>query len=368
MSNDYYNVAASITRHTLARSSAILSAFQAIASGFEKLPAKDALHQGTTTFSEATGVANTYAVEMPLTLTNYARGQHFRVLINVTNSGPSTLDVDGLGARSIRRVDGTHVEEGDLTYGDVADFVFDGTNMVLGGSYRSHMAGMASNLGADLSFTGNVSFESIVGNAIQANPTDGTLGKLLTTGAFGLGATLHVTGDLNDPLKNGFYYASGGAANRYRGNGFFLHQQYGNDHASQLYLPATGDLEFGLRRKVAGVWEDWIDLLPVRGSNANGHYIRFPDGTQICQSETFTTDVDEAAGGIYRTATPIIWTFPASFISADGLTGFVTVLGNSKSHWGSLRSTVGTQAEVSIFSPNIATGRLFRATAIGRWN
>jgi len=105
-----------------------------------------------------------------------------------------------------------------------------------------------------------------------------------------------------------------------------------------------------------------------RGSNANGEYVRFADGTQICCSGDWSQDVMTAAGALYRSATPTIWTFPASFYSANGLIGHVGVTGNSETHWGVMRTlSGGTEAHITIFGHSQFTNRTVRAMAIGRW-
>ena len=53
------------------------------------------------------------------------------VLIGNTNTGPSTLNLNGLGAHSVKRATGANVNPGDLQQGMVAGFVFDGTNYQL---------------------------------------------------------------------------------------------------------------------------------------------------------------------------------------------------------------------------------------------
>lgn len=158
MSNDYFNNTAPLSRNSKARSAEMRSKIDAIAAGFDKLPGKNALEQNAVHYAVATGSANTYAAAMPATLTAYAAGQSFRLQIPATNTGASTLNVDSLGARAIKRLDGTDVEAGDLTSGDIVELIFNGTAMVLMGFYRSHMAGIAANLGADLVFSGNPAF------------------------------------------------------------------------------------------------------------------------------------------------------------------------------------------------------------------
>ncbi|MCG7630537.1 hypothetical protein MHM88_22275 [Epibacterium sp. MM17-32] len=105
-----------------------------------------------------------------------------------------------------------------------------------------------------------------------------------------------------------------------------------------------------------------------RGSNANGEYVRFADGTQICISPDFTNlDVTETTGALYRTAAPISWTPPAGFGGAISMSGAVLSQGNSRTHWGTLRVLNSNSIDISVFAPTPATDRAVRAMVIGRW-
>ncbi|MGR3463615.1 hypothetical protein [Limimaricola sp.] len=104
-----------------------------------------------------------------------------------------------------------------------------------------------------------------------------------------------------------------------------------------------------------------------RGSNSNGEFVRFADGTQICTSPDYTADSTTAEGGIYRNAAPITWTPPAAFISTNGMSGGVVNFNNSATHWGAVRPVTATSAEITIFSGRSLTGRNFRAHLLGRW-
>lgn len=56
-----------------------------------------------------------------------------------------------------------------------------------------------------------------------------------------------------------------------------------------------------------------IGAIIERGSNANGEYVKFADGTMICtHSYVENADINIQEGALYRSAT-ISWTFPASF-------------------------------------------------------
>lgn len=68
-----------------------------------------------------------------------------------------------------------------------------------------------------------------------------------------------------------------------------------------------------------------------RGSNANGEYIRFADGTMICISPTIITDVNIAAGSLFR-SNAVVWTFPSTFSSVTVIGGGAINRGNVLSH------------------------------------
>ncbi|HHN2016136.1 TPA: hypothetical protein ACRNYH_002621 [Pseudomonas aeruginosa] len=54
-----------------------------------------------------------------------------------------------------------------------------------------------------------------------------------------------------------------------------------------------------------------------RGSNANGEYVRFADGTQVCWAERELTVTTAAAGSIHVDGAPAngLWAYPATFSS-----------------------------------------------------
>lgn len=61
----------------------------------------------------------------------YTAGDRYCFKAGGTNTGAATLNVDSLGAKSIKRPDGTALVAGDITSGMYADVVYDGTNFIL---------------------------------------------------------------------------------------------------------------------------------------------------------------------------------------------------------------------------------------------
>ena len=75
-----------------------------------------------------TGAANAYAIAANRTLSAYYTGLTVRAKANHTNTGPATLNVDGIGATSIANAGASAIVSGRIY-----DFVHDGTNFqVLG--------------------------------------------------------------------------------------------------------------------------------------------------------------------------------------------------------------------------------------------
>ena len=105
-----------------------------------------------------------------------------------------------------------------------------------------------------------------------------------------------------------------------------------------------------------------------RGSNANGEYVRFADGTQICHFDgTDPSPATTADGAIFRSNSPYTWTFPAGFSVGSHL--YTGASGqSSQSRWFTCRVATTTTAEIARYSTFSDTGtRTFRAVAIGRW-
>lgn len=139
MSNAYYNASTLLARHTLARSAAVNAALEAIASGFDSLPAPTLLKEARVTLGTVAGTANAITLALTSPISAYTAGLRVSGVIGTTNTGAATLNVDGQGARAIKRIDGEDIASGDLTAGDVAEFVYDGTNFVVTSPLRNYL-------------------------------------------------------------------------------------------------------------------------------------------------------------------------------------------------------------------------------------
>ena len=101
------------------------------------------------------------------------------------------------------------------------------------------------------------------------------------------------------------------------------------------------------------------------GSNANGNWVRYADGTQICyRSYAGSIDGSTLADTMYQSAT-ISWTFPVSFNDTN-----IVVVGSTNAingYVGNLSGLSTTLVGFKVISSRTFTGRDARVMAIGRW-
>jgi hypothetical protein len=173
--------------------------------------------------------------------------------------------------------------------------------------------------------------------AVQTSATDITAGALMAVGAFGLGSaiTLPSGSDLNAISQPGTYsYLNGTAPLNLPmvGAGYleviglvgYPHQRWKRIYQNRTFERAANKVN---PTTSPADWNPWVEVFHTgnilgtvsqsggvptgaiieRGSNANGEYVRFADGTQICWVGLVVAD---AAG--FKTAS-----FPASFINTN---------------------------------------------------
>lgn len=102
------------------------------------------------------GAANAYVITPVPAITAYVAGQQFTFLVGNTNTGASTLNVNGLGAIAITKNVSSPLSANNLTVGAIATVSYDGTNMQLstaGVSTNGYTNGTTTKNAADASAT-----------------------------------------------------------------------------------------------------------------------------------------------------------------------------------------------------------------------
>ncbi|MFN4056646.1 MAG: DUF2793 domain-containing protein [Roseinatronobacter sp.] len=256
-----------------------------------------------------------------------------------------------------------------------------------------------------------------LGNAATGTVTTSTLdtttGRHLRVGDFGVGGlapSWTTTTDLNDIILGGSYTLSGSFANGPSGGGsvsgvLSVIRRAFNAGATVTQLLSRSGTEVALWVRTGTgnpvSWTAWSRLIgqnnilgtvsqsagvPTgavieRGSNANGEFVRFADGTQICTRQVALDGLSIATthGGVFRSA-PVSYTLPASFTSvqwADAVIGasdtanIRTGVIGSKLRYGAASGTLDWQ-DIVFLSALSATGSAGQITqvglvALGRW-
>ena len=139
--------------------------------------------------------------------------------------------------------------------------------------------------------------------------------------------------------------------------------------ASRQYAELSGDTpaNFTAMPQVGG------DPIVESGSNSNGRYVKYSDGTMICSSLNVlpVEDTDTLSGstGLYYKSGGTEWSFPVAFIDTDiaifqsqgSAAGQVRVLGYDGSSLAT--STVDLYVYISVNAQPYRP----QATAMGRW-
>lgn len=107
-----------------------------------------------------------------------------------------------------------------------------------------------------------------------------------------------------------------------------------------------------------------------RGSNTNGEYVRFADGTQICWQTITGTDwaIATAAGSLFGMAAEQSWTYPVAFAGGSVAAVTATML-SSANVFGKARHMSQSGAGWRFLSPTsiASTTASVSLLAVGRW-
>jgi len=244
------------------------------------------------------------------------------------------------------------------------------------------------------------------GTAVVQSATDTTANRLITnSGWFGGPGGVAVSTSLSASLfasdfntlvqRNGTFSVAGAWANAPEAgsiNGVLIQEVYnssaGSERIHQTFRRANTHATLGSWHRYylfgASGWSAWTRFVTQRnllgtvsqsagvptgavierGTNANGEYVRFADGTQICTHALTFPDVNTANGAGFSSGN-LTWTFPAAFAAIPPVSGGSGV---SPNDWVGVQASSTTSAIVAIHRWTSVTGsRSVRLMAVGRW-
>lgn len=155
--NGYFNfptVDKDLIPFTRARAQDVNTLFGLVKEGFDKLPDPLKLLEGRFNYVDDVGVADAIAVAFPSAITAYTAGQTIKVRVANANTGPTTLNINGLGAKPLVRGNGNDLSMGELQPGTVVEAVYNGSKFVAivnsGGADAALRSDIASRLGGSI--------------------------------------------------------------------------------------------------------------------------------------------------------------------------------------------------------------------------
>lgn len=232
----------------------------------------------------------------------------------------------------------------------------------------------------------------VSGAAVQAHSEDAATGNLLAAGTEVLAAGPTSAGPDLDALNGtwiaGYNSKSDGpvalTGSGSDGYGLIIQAQRSTNRRHRIFQTQTGQL-FHQHETGAGLQPprrvfDTGNLLGTvsqsggaatgavieRGNNANGEYVRFADGTQMCWSTDLFGTTNVPTGALYRSG-DITWTYPAVFSVEPNVHGSCPGEMNT---WTNIKPTsTGNTSSAIMRGFAAATGveRRYGAFAIGRW-
>jgi hypothetical protein len=182
-----FNPPADIAQITLAKSSDVNAVKAATAIAFGLLPSETKLQRGTVNFAVDTGTANTYVVALDSSITSYTDGLQvvFRPLND--NTGSATINLNSLGAKSIRLTDSEPIQAGDISAGAVIDVRYSTStgffHLTPNSAIYAHDAGVSATAAAASASTASTQATNAASSASSASTSASSASTSATNAA-----------------------------------------------------------------------------------------------------------------------------------------------------------------------------------------
>jgi hypothetical protein len=237
----------------------------------------------------------------------------------------------------------------------------------------------------------------ITGTAVTQSATDTTAGRLTKVGDFGLGGTsvtISGTAAIDDisgaGLESGFYNLSSGDAGLPFGAsvGTLFVNRRNTASASQLLVRHRQDNNMAIwfRNYAGGQWSPWAynfnnlntvgtvsqssgvptGAIIERGSNANGEFVKFADGTMICTLVSPTLTASTAVGNVFTSAANTR-TLPATFSAVPKVAFSASRVAGTIGHWAGSGSPTTTTVDVRLLTAVTGATGTVDVIAVGSW-
>ena len=89
------------------------------------------IQSGVLIYNISTGLSNTYSVNLTPAPTSYSAGMMINFKASSDNTGPASININGLGAKSIKKLVTSNLDPNDIKNGQMVSVIYDGTNFQL---------------------------------------------------------------------------------------------------------------------------------------------------------------------------------------------------------------------------------------------
>lgn len=189
MSNPYFDWPAKseserFVRFDTVRAEDINNALDLLSLGLDKLPAPDVLWGGTQSYASDDGSANIYVITVAEEfIQSLSDGLMVRFKAANANTGASTLNVNGLGAKALKTQAGADLVANDITAGMIVEASYDGASFQLLNPQSSAVQAAASAAAAAGSAGSASGFASAASSSAGAASTSASSASSSATAA-----------------------------------------------------------------------------------------------------------------------------------------------------------------------------------------
>lgn len=221
--------------------------------------------------------------------------------------------------------------------------------------------------------------------------TDTTTGRAVRIGDHGTGSQVSpFISDMDAPTANGYSWVTSGTANQIIGwaSGSQVLTFFASAaEVAQMFFSRTVPMRVGIRRKTTNVWQTMAELITsatmildpalgtggvvFAGSNGNGYFTKYADGTLICWQHRTGTQVTTSTvvGSGFQSSSGVAYTFPVAFVAGSDVQVIprATYISGGSQPWAIAtgQTLTGFSAFAMAFHNNVVATCGY--IAIGRW-
>lgn len=127
-----------------------------------------AVQDASYSYDEDAEASDSYAITLAPAPTAYVAGQRFTFKVNTANTGAATLNVNALGAKTLKKYKDQDLESGDIVAGQIVEVAYDGVNMQVVSALKDGGERIEATLGEEITGAVPVPIAALANGAEQS--------------------------------------------------------------------------------------------------------------------------------------------------------------------------------------------------------